>query len=239
MADGEPGVTPERIVDTLQAFQRTEALRAAIELDLFSALAEGVDALPALAKRLRCSERGLRALLNFLVTLGFVSKDGDRYRAAPDAARYLDRRSPAFLGDSAAFYTSPTFREGFLETAEAVRRGGSDPERVDSMRPDHPVWVEYARAMAPLFRGAADSLAGIVLARTPSPRKVLDVAAGHGLFGIAVARRAPSAEVTAVDWPAVLELAKAHAEEAGVGDRYHTVAGSAFDAPLGGPYDAI
>ena len=232
-------VTPERIVDTLQAYQRTEALRAAIELDLFSALAEGPMTLAPLAERLHVSPRGLRALLTFLASLGFVLADGDRFRAAPDAARFLDRHKASYLGDTVAFYNSAMFREAFLATADAVRRGGSDPARVDTMRADHPVWTEYARAMGPLFVGAADSLADLLLAESPRPSRILDVAAGHGLFGLALLRRCPEAIVTAIDWPSVLPAALGRAREEGVVDRFRTISGSAFVTPLEGPYDTV
>jgi ubiquinone/menaquinone biosynthesis C-methylase UbiE len=66
---------------------------------------------------------------------------------------------------------------------------------------------------------------------------VLDIAAGHGLFGIEVARQNPQARVVAVDWAPVLEVAHANAQKAGVADRYRRLAGSAFEVEYGGPYD--
>jgi O-methyltransferase domain len=71
------------------------------------------------------------------------------------------------------------------------------------------------------------------------PRKVLDIAAGHGLYGIAVAKVAPNAEIVAVDWRAVLAIALRNAEKAGVGDRYRTIPGSAFDVDWGNAYDLV
>src|SRR5207253_3604413 len=69
--------------------------------------------------------------------------------------------------------------------------------------------------------------------------KILDIAAGHGLYGLAFAKRNPKAEVTAVDWANVLEVAKENAQAAGVSDRYHTRAGSAFDVDYGNGYDLV
>jgi SAM-dependent methyltransferase len=73
----------------------------------------------------------------------------------------------------------------------------------------------------------------------PPALRVLDVAAGHGLFGIELAKRREDAHITALDWAAVLEVAFQNAQAAGIGDRFETRAGSAFDAELGGPYDLI
>jgi ubiquinone/menaquinone biosynthesis C-methylase UbiE len=69
--------------------------------------------------------------------------------------------------------------------------------------------------------------------------KILDIAAGHGLFGLAFAKRNPQAEVVALDWPAVLEVAKENAAAAGVSDRYSTIPGSAFEVDMGSGYDLV
>ena len=102
---------------------------------------------------------------------------------------------------------------------------------------DNPVWIKFARAMAPMTRLTAEFMAGQLPAS--GPLKVLDIAAGHGMYGIAVARRNPEAEITALDWEAVLEVAKGNAVEAGVADRFHTIPGSAFTVDFGAGYDAI
>jgi 16S rRNA G1207 methylase RsmC len=68
---------------------------------------------------------------------------------------------------------------------------------------------------------------------------VLDVAAGHGMFGIAIARAVTNAQITAVDWQAVLSVARENAEAAGVLERYQTLAGSAFDADWGSGFDLV
>lgn len=105
------------------------------------------------------------------------------------------------------------------------------------MDPDHPVWRDFARAMVPMMAPAAEFIAGAV--PTSGPVKILDVAAGHGLFGIAFARRNPQAEVHALDWAAVLDVAHEHAHAAGVGDRHRLLPGSAFDVEWGTGFDLV
>jgi 2-polyprenyl-3-methyl-5-hydroxy-6-metoxy-1,4-benzoquinol methylase len=70
-------------------------------------------------------------------------------------------------------------------------------------------------------------------------RKVLDVAAGHGIFGISVARKNPSAQIYASDWKNVLEVAKQNAQAMGVADRYHLLPGNAFETEFGSGYDLV
>ena len=72
-----------------------------------------------------------------------------------------------------------------------------------------------------------------------APIKVLDIAAGHGMFGITVAQHYPNAQIYAVDWKIVLPVAQENAEKFGVADRFHKIEGSAFDVDYGDGYDVI
>jgi len=107
------------------------------------------------------------------------------------------------------------------------------------MGPEHPVWVEFARAMAPMMAMPAQLMAKLVDEKPDRKQKILDIAAGHGLFGIAFAKDNPQAEVIALDWPNVLEVAKDNARNAGVDDRYSTIGGSAFTVEYGQGYDMV
>src|SRR5262245_3419983 len=90
--------TPERILDTLNAYQRTAALRGALDLDLFTAIDDGATDASELAAKLGGPLRGVRILCDYLTVIGFLAKQGERYSLAPDAAAFLSRRSPAYLG---------------------------------------------------------------------------------------------------------------------------------------------
>src|SRR5258705_366655 len=79
----------------------------------------------------------------------------------------------------------------------------------------------------------------IILQGRTDPMRVLDIAAGHGLFGIAIARQNPQAHIVALDWARVLDVACENAAKAGVADRYQRLPGSAFEVDYGGPYDAV
>ena len=94
-----------------------------------------------------------------------------------------------------------------------VRRGGSDGLTV--VAPDHPIWVRFARAMAAFAAPGAKRVGAFVSALPEPPRTVLDVAAGHGLYGIEVAKAVRTAVVTAVDWAGVLAIAKENAQVPG------------------------
>ena len=120
---------------------------------------------------------------------------------------FLDRKSPAYVGDATRFMLAPDLRESFRQLTAAVRRGGTAVSDEGTVSDDNPIWVEFARAMAPLMRMPAQLLADLVGGDSDQPLRVLDVAAGHGVFGITIAERYPQAHVTALDWPNVLAVA--------------------------------
>jgi ubiquinone/menaquinone biosynthesis C-methylase UbiE len=214
-------------------------LKAAVELDLFTAIAEGNATAAELASRCGAAERGIRILTDFLAIHGFVMKEGNRYRLTQDSAVFLDRRSPAYMGSVLNFLLAPKFTEAFKDVAAAVRKGGTVTGEAGTVAPEHPLWVEFAKSMVPMMAKAADELAGFVSRTQPDVGKVLDIAAGHGLFGIEIAKRCSKAEITALDWPNVLTVAEDLARRTGVRDRYRTIAGDAFHVDFGAGYDLV
>jgi ubiquinone/menaquinone biosynthesis C-methylase UbiE len=183
------------------------------------------------------SERGARILCDYLTVNRLLAKTDDGYQLVAEASAFLSKRSPAYLGSIANFLLRPELKNNFENLIEAVRRGGVGPNDTDIVSNENPVWVEFARSMMPMMIPAAQAIAEQFTA--VEPIKVLDIAAGHGAFGIALARRNPNAEIVAVDWKAVLGLAEAHAKDAGVLDRYRTIAGDAFNVEYGSGYDIV
>jgi 2-polyprenyl-3-methyl-5-hydroxy-6-metoxy-1,4-benzoquinol methylase len=231
--------SPALFFDTVNAFQRTEALRAAVELDLFSHIAAGRHTATELATTCRASPRGVRILADYLTIIGFLRKQGDRFELTPDADVFLNRASPAYLGGALDFLLTPELRDCFHQLTAAVRRGGTATSDEGTVSPDNPIWVAFARAMGPVMQLPAKLLSGLVGGDPQQALRVLDVAAGHGLFGITIARHYPRSHIAALDWPNVLAVANENARQAGVADRYVLCPGSAFDTDWGGPYDIV
>lgn len=231
--------SPVLFFQTINAYQRTEALKAAVELDVFTAIGEGNTTADKIAQRCDASERGTRILCDFLTIMGFLNKDQKGYSLTQDSAIFLDKRSPAYLGGTIEFMATEKLTGNFKNFAEAVRKGGSTDEEGGTVSPDNPIWVKFARGMAPMIAMPAQIMAKLVDAEGNQELKILDIAAGHGLFGIAFAKNNPQAEITALDWPKVLEVAKENAAKAGVSDRYSTLEGSAFEVDFGTGYDVV
>ena len=232
-------LTPAIIFDMLQAHERTAALKAAIDLDVFAAVGKGPGDVASIASHCKASERGIRILCDFLTVNGVLTKQDGHYKHTPTSAAFLDPASPACMASIAQFLGNPALHEPFKQLAEIVRAGRTILPGDGTVEPENPVWVQFAETMGPMMAPMAGPLGAVVLEGSTDPMHVLDIAAGHGLFGIEVAKQNPQARVTGLDWAPVLRVALENARKAGVHERYNMLPGSAFEVDYGGPYDAV
>ena len=217
-------------------YQNAAALKAALELDVFTAIGSGTLDVAALAAKHDASPRGIAALCDSLVVMGFLAKSSAGYALTPDATVFLDRNSPACIASVHEFLASPELvGMMFEDPAGAVRRGGAPG--LANISPDNPIWIRFAKSMGPVMELDAKLVADHV--SDPPPRRVLDIAASHGLFGLAFGRRFPDCRITGLDWGAVVAVARQNADAAGMGDRYDTIVGSAFEVDWGKGYDVV
>ena len=226
------------VFDIAMAYQRTAALIAAVKLDIFTLIGSNTLSVDNLASQTGASGRGLRILCDYLTVLGLLRKQDLHYSLTHTARTFLDASSPFARGGIVDFLAAPEMVDLlFKDPATYVRNGGS--VGLANVSPDHPVWVRYAKSMVPFAAANAKRVAAHVAGFSNPPYTVLDIAAGHGLYGIEVAKVVPEALVTAVDWAPVLTVANANAEAAGVADRFRMLAGSAMDLDWGSDFDLI
>jgi len=226
----------ELFFTTAHAYQRTAALRTAIALDLFTTIGDGASTASDIARACGASERGVRILCNYLTVIGFLMKDGDSFRLTPDTSVFLTKRSPAYLGGTLQFLANPELTKNSNVLTDTVRSGKVSGDGRDTVEAENPIWKDFARAMVPFVMPAAQGIADLLDVASAGPIKVLDIAAGHGYYGITIAQRNPQAEIVAVDWPGVLEVAREHAAAAGVADRIRPCPGNAFTVDWGSGY---
>ncbi len=238
MTNGAPP-DPKPIWEIMTGFQHSAAFKAAVEIELFTKIGEGSKTAAEVADACGAAERGVRILADSLTVLGLLNKNESSYSLTDASAAFLDKNSPMYLGSVTEFIMSPQQRRGFDDLTGAVRRGGSSITGDASMDPNSEMWVTFARAMAPMMMPSAQMIAANVGFGTDRDLKVLDIAAGHGIFGIMVAQSYPNANIFALDWENVLGVAKENAQKFGVAERYHTIPGSAFDADFGTGYDVV
>jgi SAM-dependent methyltransferase len=141
-----------------------------------------------------------------------------------------------YLGGMTEFLLSAEIVSNFANLTDTVRRG-TITESQSTVSTENPVWQKFARAMAPMMFPIAEAIADILEVPSAGRMRVLDIAAGHGVFGITIAQRNPDAEVVAVDWKSVLQVATENAVRMGVGARHRALAGDAFTTEWGDDYD--
>jgi 2-polyprenyl-3-methyl-5-hydroxy-6-metoxy-1,4-benzoquinol methylase len=215
------------------------AMKTAVELDLFTRIAEGNKTAAAIANACGASERGIRILCDTMAILGFLSKTGSEYMLTDVSAAFLDKNSQMYVGSTIDFIMSPMQMRGFDDLTSAVKQGGAARRENDSLAEDSDMWVKFARAMAPMMFSSAQFMAENLAPAPDRKFKVLAVAAGHGIFGVLLAQKYANAEIYALDWANVLGVAQENAERYGVADRYNQIPGSAFDVDMGAGYDFI
>ncbi len=232
-------ITPDLFWETITGFQRSAAIKAAVELEIFTKIAEGNKTAASIAKACGASERGIRILCDSMTVLGFLIKSGDEYGLTDSTAAFLDKNSPMYIGSTTEFLLSPIQKRGFEDLTEAVIQGGSTVTGEGSLEPESPMWVTFARSLVGMMMPSAQAI-GANAGFEPERRlKVLDIAAGHGIFGIMIAQHYKNAEIYALDWSNVLAVARENAARFGVADRFHLIEGSAFDVDFGEGYDIV
>jgi len=221
---------PNWILEEISAFERSLALRTAIEMGIFTHIGRGLNTARALAEVVEASERGVSSLCDYLTVQEHLQKRGRRYVLTLNSRIYLSEDSPAYFGSAARFMASDEYVRALCELRSTVRRGRA--------RSPGENWVSYAQCMAPLAADVADFV-GQSFGRGDRPIQILDVAAGHGLYGIAVGMRNSQSHVYACDSTPVLRIARRNARKAGLTSRYHLLPGDLRRTNLAGPYDLI
>jgi 3-hydroxy-5-methyl-1-naphthoate 3-O-methyltransferase len=232
---GVPAPDPERLLRTMWDYAPPLIVAAAVELGIFDLLAEQPHTIAELAGRTGASTRGLRALADALVGLSFLEKEApDRYRLTPESGAFLVRGKPGYLGGM--FAHQRDLIPGWLHLAETVRSGR--PVDAVNQQESAAFFKELVVSLFPMNLPSAQALGGILdVAKAEKPLRILDLAAGSGVWGIGVAQRSPLATVTAVDWPQVLDTTRRFAEQAGMADRFSYIGGDLNSVDFGNSYD--
>lgn len=228
-----PPVTPERIFQFAWGYAPPLTLEAAVHHGIFDKLDAGPMSVPELHAATGCSKRGLAAILNLLVGLEFLTRDqDDKYALTPVSAAFLVSGKPGYLGGILR-HMGHDLIPRWLQLDEVVATG--KPATAVNQQQQGTAFFEGF--VADLFHMgypvARELAAHLRLDRAAEPVSVLDLAAGSGVWSIALAQSAPGVRVTAVDWPGVLSVTRATAARFGLEDRYKFVEGDLNSADFG------
>lgn len=233
VTDASQAATPERIMQFVWAFAPPLAIEAAVRHGVFDVLAEQPLTLNDLVGRTGASTRGLAAVANVLVGYGLLARDdAGRYALTPESDAFLVSRHPAFVGGIFR-HISTQLLPNWLHLNDVVG-SGKPVESVNSADEGTAFFAQFVEDILPMSYPSARVLADALdLARAEAPVSVLDLAAGSGVWGIALAQASPHVTVHAVDWPGVLPVTRRVTERFGLGGRLTTVAGDLLEADFG------
>jgi ubiquinone/menaquinone biosynthesis C-methylase UbiE len=226
-------VTPERIYQFAFAFAPPLVLEAAIRSRLFDVLDAGPKSLQQISAATGASQRGLAAIANVLVGLDFLSKDAQgNYALTPESSAFLVSTKPSFQGGLIK-HCSEQLIPRWLSINDVVAAG--QPIVRNNVEADGGAFFEsFVNDIFPLSYAAAMDLAQhLGLASASSPVRVLDLGAGSGVWGIALAQSSPQVTVTAVDWPAVITVTEKNAARFGLAQRFSFTPGDLLEAGFG------
>ncbi len=233
MSDPAASVTPERIMQFAWAFAPPLVIEAALRHRVFDVLAKQKLTLGELAQATGASRRGLAAIADLLVGLGLLTRDdAGRYALTPESDAFLVSHRPSFIGGIFR-HMSAHLLPNWLHLTEVVGSGKPATE-VNAATQGAAFFADFVEDIFPLSYPSARVLAGALnLAQASGPVSVLDLAAGSGVWGIALAQASPHVTVRAVDWPEVLPVTRRVAERFGLGARFTMVAGDLLEADFG------
>jgi ubiquinone/menaquinone biosynthesis C-methylase UbiE len=224
-------ITPQRIMEMTWGFAAPLIAEAALQNGVFDAMDAGAKSVAQIAEKTNTSPRGIAILLDGLVGIGLISRRGEKFTLAPDTAAFLVHNKPAFVGGLLK-HVSKQLITSWMGLSECVRTG----------RPNHAVNQEaggsefFVQLVEDIFNmsfAPASTAAHALLNDTAGEVSVLDIAAGSGVWGIAMAKNRPHVRVTAVDWHKVIPVTRRVAEHHNVAEQFSYIAGDILQADLG------
>jgi ubiquinone/menaquinone biosynthesis C-methylase UbiE len=230
-------VTPQRIMQFAWGYAIPLILETAIRNNVFDLLSTGAKTADEIAKQTQTTPRGMRMILNALCAFQFVAKDQQgKYRLTPESDAFLVSTKPSFQG--ALFkHLSGDFIPKWLQLSQIVKSGKPAME-VNDQGQGAKFFEQLVVDIFPMSYPAAQALADhLKVANSTKPLKVLDIASGSGVWGIALAQKSKNVQVTAVDWPGVIPVTKRITQKHGVGGQFNFIEGDINEANLGSGYN--
>jgi len=215
-------VSPMKFVNDLWAARFSMAMVAAVDLDIFTVIAQGKRTAAEIAKAVKGPQRGVERLLDALVGMEYLTKRGSQYALRPVADTFLVSTKHTFIGGMAdeTRITLP----GWMQLADVIR-SGKPVSAVDTAE-GREFFPRLVRAIFPMTFGGARSLVQkFPQAKLKKIERVLDVAAGSAAWSLPFAQAIPTVRVTAADYPEVTAVAREYAAMFGVADRYDYLEG--------------
>lgn len=230
-------VSPERLMQFGFAYAPPLIISAAVSNKVFDTLESGGKTTEQVRKTTGASQRGLRAILDALVGLELLKKDRhQKYSLTPESEAFLVSDKPGTL--AGFFGLNVTQRVSkWLQLSNVVRTGR--PARAVNQEGEGTEFFSgLVENIIPMSYASAQALGNYLkLAKAKNGVRILDLAAGSGIWGIVLAQKSPRVQVTAVDWAGMIPTTKRITQKFGVADRFKFIEGDLSEANFGNGYD--
>jgi 3-hydroxy-5-methyl-1-naphthoate 3-O-methyltransferase len=227
---------PEKIMQYAWGYAPPLIMAGAIRNGVFDALESGPLTVAEVSRISGASERGLASVMNALTGLGLLIKDGARYALTPESAAFLVSTKPSYLGGMLAHMSTQLIPK-WLDIENIVRTGRPSSQ-VNEQTEGAAFFEKFVSDLFAFnYAAAAAAAEALGVKDAAAPVRVLDLAAGSGVWSIAIAQRSPNVTATAVDWPSVLEVTRKTAAKFGLADRFSYIAGDLADTDFGSGYN--
>jgi ubiquinone/menaquinone biosynthesis C-methylase UbiE len=230
-------VTPERLMELSFAYAPPLIISAGVSNKVFDSLEDDAKTPEQVAEEAGASVRALRILMNALVGLGLLKKDRKgKYSLTPESAAFLLSKKP---GTHAGFFgtIAPQLISRWLRLSDIVREG-RPAVAVNQETEGTEFFSQLVENIIPMSHPPAQKLGDhLKVAKAKNEIRVLDLAAGSGIWGIALAQKSPWVRVIAVDWPGMIPTTKRITQKFGVGNRFNYIEGDISEANFGSGYD--
>ncbi len=214
-------VVPERIFQLASGYAAPFVIEAALKNRIFDFLDEGPQSIQEVHAASGASTRGLTAVMETLAGLGLLCREEDgRFRLSPEASAFLVSNKSTFQGGILARFSQHVVPR-WMRLSEVVATG-KPAEAINQEGPGTQFFRDLVRDLFPRNYPAAKALAQHLLECevVRNGDTVLDVAAGSGVWGIALAEASDGIQVTAVDWPDVIQVTRETAARFELLDRF-------------------
>ena len=229
-------VTPERLMQFGFAYAPPLIIAAAVSNKVFDSLESGSKTVDQISKETGASERGLRMLMNALIGLELLRKDRhQKYSLTPESAAFLVSNKPGTLAGFFRLNVTQLVSK-WLQLGDVVRTG-RPAQAVNQEGEGTEFFSGLVENIIPMSYATAHTLADhLKLAKAKNEVRVLDLAAGSGIWGIVLAQASPRVRVTAVDWAGMIPTTKRITQKFGVGARFKFIEGDLLEADFGKDY---
>jgi hypothetical protein len=225
------------LMEIAGAFERSAVVLGAAQLDLFSPLGNGPATVAEVAAQTGLPLRGVERVLNACAALGFVSKEGERYRNSPLADAFLVKGKPGYVGNMIR-QTNDRF-SAWIKMSEAIRTDKPVLPLTGAELFNAPAEVldNYVHGLFDMGKGLASRIASLV--DLGGCQTLLDVAGGSGVYSILLCRQFPQLKSVVFDLPPILERTRKIIEREGMTERVSVREGNYFKDGFGSGLDAI